>query len=167
MKKIKKIWQENKVLLVLAIILVVCLAVFCVVAITYFYGSSDNPLGNRADITKEVPLNKKLFENIKTQLEENEKVKSAKVTKSPTTIVYVEIEFVDETKMDNAKKIAESIIELFSEDELAVYDIEFTINTLSTSKVQGYTLKGARNANGSGSVVWGNYNIEKESSESK
>jgi len=167
MKKIKRIWQENKVLLVLAIILIICIVVFCVVAITYFYGSSSNPLGNRADITNEMPLKDKLLDDIKNELEKDEKVKVASVTKSPTTTVYIDINYVDGTKMADAKKIAEKVIELFSEEELSVYDIEFTINTLSTSKVDGYTLKGARNANGSGTVIWGNYNIKEESSESK
>ena len=61
MKKIKKVWEENRVLMVLAIILVICLIIFAGVAITYFYGSSDNVYGNRLDITKEVPLNSKLL----------------------------------------------------------------------------------------------------------
>lgn len=164
MKKIKKVWEENKVLLVLAIILVICLVVFAAVAITYFYGSSDNVYGNRLDITEEVPLNSKLLEDIKSELESNEIVKEAEATLKGK-IVYVNILYVDATKMEDAKKIAESVIELFNEDELLVYDVQFTINTLSTSDFVGYTLMGARNASGSGSIIWNNYNIEESSAE--
>ena len=164
MKKIKKVWEENRVLMVLAIILVICLIVFAAVAITYFYGSSDNVYGNRLDITKEVPLNSKLLDDIKEELELNEVVKKVSVNLKGK-IVYINIEYVDATTMDSAKQIAEGILSLFNEDELLVYDIQFTIKTLSTSEVAGYTLMGARNASGSGTVIWNNYNVKESSAE--
>ena len=163
MEKIKKVLEENRVLLVLAIILVICLVVFGIVAITFFYGSSDNVYGNRLDKTKEVPLNKKLLSDIESTLESNESVKETKATLKGK-IVYVNIEFVDATKMDDAKKVAEEVITLFNEDELEVYDIQFTITSLSTADFKGYTLMGARNSSGNGTLVWNNYNIEEESS---
>lgn len=163
MKKIKKVWEENRVLLVLAIILVICLVIFGIVAITYFYGSSDNVYGNRLDITEEVPLNEKLLRDIESEVESKESVKEVKATLKGK-IVYINIEFVDATKMDDAKTVAEGIITLFNEDELGVYDIQFTITSLSTADFKGYTLMGARNSSGNGTVVWNNYNIEEESS---
>lgn len=165
MKKIKKVWEENRVLMVLAIILVVCLIVFAVVAITYFYGSSDNVYGNRLDITKEVPLSDKLLKDIQNELESKESVNSAEATLKGK-IVYVNIDFVDSIKIDDAKKVAEEAIALFNEDELGVYDIQFTISALSTGDRDGFTSMGARNASGSGIVVWTNDNSDniKESS---
>lgn len=164
MNKIKKIWQENKVLLVLAIILTICLVVFAVVAMVYFYGSSDNVYGNRLDITEEVPLNKKLLEDIESNFTNNESVKNAEATLMGK-IVYINVTYVDDTKMDDAKKIAEEIVTLFNEDELEVYDIQFTITAKGSEKDSGYTLMGARNASGSGIVIWNNYNIDKGSAE--
>lgn len=168
MKKIRRVWEENKVLLVLAIILVICLVVFAGVAITYFYGSSDSESGNRLDITEEVPLNDKLLEDIKEEVELNENVKSIKVDfqNLKKLVVYISIEYIAGTKMNDAKKIAEDVIKLFNEDELQVYDIHFTIKTASTDDLVAYTLMGSRNASGSGNVIWGNYNIE-ESSDSE
>lgn len=160
----KKIWQENKVLFVLGIMIIICLIIFSAVAIYYFYGGSDSPYGNRLDVTENNPLSEKLLKDIKEELEKNEIVKSATID-FQNLIVYVSIEFNDGTKMEDAKMIAVSSLELFNKDELSIYDIDYTITSLSTSEVVGYTLKGARNANGSGSLVWGNYNI-KESSES-
>jgi len=150
----------------LAIILVICLLIFAGVAITYFYGSSDNVYGNRLDVTNNVPLNDKLLEDIKEELGANENVKSTSVSLKGK-IVYVNIKYVDETKMEDAKSIAEKVVELFNDDELEIYDIQFTISTLSTSELNGYTLMGARNASGSGIVIWNNYNIEEGSSESE
>lgn len=163
MNKIKKIWVENRVLLVLAIILLTCLIVFAIVSLTYFYGASDNVYGNRLDTTKNVPLNDKLFKDIKNELEEHESVTSASI-KLKGKIIYINIVFVNETSMDDAKVIAESATELFNDDELAVYDIQFTISVKKTEENPGYTLMGARNSNGSGIVVWNNYTILEEGS---
>ena len=164
MSKIKKIWQENKVLLVLAIILTICLVVFAVVAIFYFYGGSDNVYGNRLDITKEVPLNKTLLKDIETELTKNESVKTTSATLKGK-IVYINVDFVENTKMEDAKLVAENIISLFSEDELAVYDINFTICVDRSENSDGFTLMGARNTSGSGLVIWNNYNIDEGSVE--
>lgn len=164
MKKIKKVWEENKVLLVLAIILVICIVVVVVVSITYFYGSSESVYGNRLDITEEVPLKEELLSNIEEELTKDESVKSVS-TVLKGRIVYININFVDGTKMEDAKKKTSAVLDLFSEEELAVYDINFTINTLSTEKVVGYTLMGARNSGGSGDIIWNNYNLTEESAE--
>lgn len=164
MNKIKKIWRENKVLLVLAIVLIICLVVFSGVAIYYFYGSSDSVYGNRLDITKDVSLNKKTLENVFKELEKNETVKTADA-KLKGKIVYINIDYLENTKMEDAKLFAESIISLFSEDELGVYDIQFIISVPKSETNDGFTLMGARNASGSGIVVWNNYNIDEGSVE--
>lgn len=158
MEKIKKVLQENKVLLFLAIILIVCVIVFAVVAIPYFYGSSDDVYGTRLDVTKKVPLNKKLLEDIEKEIGMNQFVIKSKATLKGK-IVYVNIDFVESTEMDAAKLVAEEVVKLFNEDELEVYDLQFAINT------NKYTLMGARNHNGNGTVVWNNYNIEESSAE--
>jgi len=164
MNKIKKVWEENRVLLVLGIILIICLVIVSVVSLTYFYGSSDSVYGKRLEETKKVPLNDKLFDDIESELKKDENVKKVS-TLLKGKIVYINIDFVDETEMDKAKEIAESTISLFNEDELNVYDIEFTISSLSTNEFVGYTLMGARNANGVGEIIWNNYNIEVEEEE--
>lgn len=164
MKKIKKILNENRVLLVLGIILIICLIIVAVVSLTYFYGSSDTVYGNRLDDVKDMPLNSKLFKDIEEELKQNESVKKVSTT-TKGKIVYINIDFVDATKMEDAKVVAESVLPLFNDDELAIYDIEFTISSLSTADFVGYTLMGARNANGIGEIVWNNYNLEVEDEE--
>lgn len=164
MNKIKKIWTENKILFVLAIILLVCLIVIGIVTITYFYGSSDNPYGNRLDQTQNVPLDDEKLKNIEETLEKNESVKSAEVNKKGK-IIYLIINYVDNTKMDKAKEIASGVLNLFSEEELAVYDLQFTIKAeLTQGDTKNYTLMGARNSNGSSTIIWNNYNIKAEES---
>lgn len=164
MNKIKKIWMENKVLLVLAIILIICVVIFASVAISYFYGSSGSVYGNRLDATKKVPLANSKLEKIKKDIETNEIVKSAKVNLKGK-IVYIIINFKDNTKMEDSQKIAENVLESFTEEELKVYDLEFTISSESSDeKFTSYTLMGAKNSNGSETISWSNYNISEESS---
>ena len=164
MKKIQKILNENRVLLVLGIILIICLIIVAVVSLTYFYGSSDTVYGNRLDDIKNMPLNSKLFKDVEEELKQNESVKKVSTT-TKGKIVYINIDFVDATEMEDAKVVAESVLALFNDDELAIYDIEFTISSLSTADFVGYTLMGARNANGIGEIVWNNYNLEVEDEE--
>ncbi len=161
MNKIKKVWTENKVLLVLAIILLVCLAVFGIVSLTYFYGSSNNVYGDRLDVIKNVPLSDKLFEDIKNTLDANESV-SDSALRLRGKIIYIDIDFMDGTDIENAKQIAEGVVPLFNEDELEVYDLQFIIRTVNTEN--GFTLMGARNCNGSDSVVWNNRTITTDES---
>jgi hypothetical protein len=166
MKRGIKIWEENKILLVLAIILLVCLVVLVGVALKYFYGSSSSVYGNRLDITETVPMTEKTLNNVKSILKEDEKVSNVKASLKGR-IVYLSITFVDDTKMDDAKKIAEKALDGFSEEELSVYDIEFVIKSKITKeddKNKSYTLIGARNANGKG-LVWNNYNLTVEEKE--
>ena len=160
MNKIKKVWNENRVLLVLGIILIICLVIVAVVSLTFFYG---NDADRYAD-DNIIELNDNLFKDIEEELKTNESVNTV------TTLVTMKridimIEFVPETKMEDAKLIAETVIELFNDEELAVYDIELQISSLSTNEFVGYTLFGSRNANGSGTVIWGNYNVLEEDDE--
>ncbi len=152
MSKIKKFWNENRVLFVLGVILIICVIVVSIVSLTYFYGSSSNAYGNRLDSIKDTPLSDKLLKDIKTEMNSKENVKNTTV-KVKGKIVYIELEYNEGTEMDAAKETANEVIKLFNEDELALYDLQFTIKT------KEYTLMGAHNSNGSENIVWNNYTI--------
>ena len=156
MNKIKKVWMENKILLVLAIILLICLVIFIGVSVTYFYGSNSDKYGSRLDASKELPLKNELFDDIKTELEKSESVSKVD-TNLKGNIVYVNITFNEGTDVEAAKKVADVVPTLFNDDELAVYDLQFTIKSEGEN---GFTLMGARNSNGSGLIVWNNNKVQ-------
>ncbi len=156
MNKIKKVWMENKILLVLAIILLICLVIFIGVSVTYFYGSNSDKYGSRLDASKELPLKNELFDDIKTELEKSESVSKVD-TNLKGNIVYVNITFNEGTEAEAAKKVADVVPTLFNDDELAVYDLQFTIKSEGEN---GFTLMGARNSNGSGLIVWNNNKVQ-------
>ncbi len=163
MNKIKKIWNENKVLFFLGIILIICLIVIGVIALKSFYSSCDDAYCNRkvADLRSELP------KQIEDKLKENENiVKTSVLVKN--AIIYVSATFTSDVKMDSAKKAMDEIIPLFNEDELLIYDLDLTIKTenFNSDTKEGFIIKGARNTNGDGKIVWSNYNIDsKEDSE--
>lgn len=149
MEKLKKIWRENKVLLVLAVILVICLIVLVSVAIAYGYGTNDSSYETPAK------LEDKVLTNTKNKIDESEKVKSSSVILKRKTI-YISIVFDETTTLDEAKAIASSSLEVYSENQLKETDLSFSIIKEGEN---GFTLWGARNIHGSGEIIWGNYNI--------
>ncbi len=157
MNKLKKVWNENKVLFVLGFILLICIIVIGVIAIKSFYSSCDNAYCNR----KVEELRNTLPDEIKNKLEENKSiVKTSVLVKN--AIVYISATFNNDTKIEDAKKAMEVIAPLFTEEELLIYDLDLTIKTEDIEK--GFILKGARNTNGNGNIVWSN---KKESSETE
>ena len=163
MDKIKKFWNENRVLFVLGIILIVCVVVVTIVSLTYFYGSSSNAYGNRLDSIKDTPLSDKLLKSVKMEMNSKNGVKNTNV-KVKGKIVYIEVEYNDGITMDDAKKTTKEALKLFSEKELSLYDLQFII------KNNDYTLMGAHNSNGSSTseeddIVWNNYTIKEEKAE--
>lgn len=163
MKKIKKIWNENRILIVLAIILVACIIIMGVVALVSFYGSSTSPDGNRYDDLKEFP--KQRISEIQNKIKEKDGVSKVDITYDNRKELFVRVEYTSKTEMATAKAICEEAISYFTEEELDVFDIEFTIVSPKDGEFKGYTLMGARNANGSGTVLWNNYTIKDESDE--
>lgn len=159
MGKIKRVWNENRVLLVLGIVLLACIGIMVGVAIVYGYGSHETDIDDKANI------NEKVLVEAKEKLEKNESVKSASA-KLNTKIVYLNIEFNEGTKVDDAKKVAEESLSVFSDDDLKECDIQLIITNGT-----GFTIMGAKNR-GSNALVWGNYNTdylkeEKETNEKK
>lgn len=156
MKKLKNLWKDNKVLMILGAILFVCLIAILVVVLTYFIGSNKSKYGNR-------------FDNMKTHITEKEQneyiaaVEASSLTdkvhfRVSNKTLYISVTFKDDIKIDDAKKVIEESLDKFSEDVKNTYDINYTIKNSS------YTLMGARNASGNG-LSWNNNTPVEETKE--
>ena len=147
MKKLKNLWANNRILLILGIILVVCIIAIIIVFLTYFVGTKKSVYGSR-------------FDNMKTHIKESEEntytsalkersgVESVRFRVSGKTF-YISVGFKDDIKLEDAKKIIEESIDKFSDDVKETYDMNFTIKSVS------YTLMGSRNVSGNG-FSWNN-----------
>ena len=154
MKKIKKIWHDNKIFIVLGLILVVCFLAICTVVVTYFFGGSDTVYGDRLDDINKHPISENFKKEYIDNLEKNEKVRNVELY-NKGKIIYINIGFVGDTTLDEAESIAAESITTFDEKLLAYYDVNITLESPKTAISDGFTIMGARNKSGT-SVVWNN-----------
>ncbi len=155
MNKIKEFWQNNRVLFILSIIVIVCLIIILIVAINNFYAGNDtSEYGQRLDGIEDVPITEKFINETINTIKENEQVKEM-IINTQGKIVYTRIEFNDEITLLEAQGIALSIIEMYSEEELAFYDLNFTLIQESSEKGEGFFIEGVKTINGNG-LTWNN-----------
>ena len=163
MKKIKKIWQKYKILIVLVLVLICCFIAICSVAFTYFFGGSDSVYGDRLDDQKKHPIKKEFSSELISKLEKDEQIEKVDF-KVKGRVVYLTIDFVKDTALEEAETKATTAIQEFSEDLLNYYDIDVIIKCQSSENSDGYTIMGAKNVS-SANLVWNNNNPRAESEE--
>ena len=165
MKKIKKLWIENKILFVLFIILIVCFIAICCVVMSYFMGSNKSVYGDR--LKNKVKVSKELEEEYIKAIEADEMVDEATVRVGVRTI-YITIKFNEKASLVEAEGKAVASLDVLGEDTLNFYDINFILiqDLVAGDESKGFTLMGSNNVNGTG-VVWSNNTeiIEEEENE--
>ena len=161
MKKIKKIWQENSVLLVLFVILIACLIAISVVVVKYFVGDSSSKYGERLDDVDKHPFSLDEQNEIKQKITDDKLVSEVKMRVSGKTI-YVTINFESSVTLVEAQSKALASLEYFNEDILGFYDIQYMIKADSTDKTDGFQIMGSHNISGTGGIVWNNNTIPKD-----
>jgi len=154
MKKIKDLWGKNKVTIVLWLILIICLIAIIVVTLTYFIGGSSSVYGDRLKDIDKYPISDTFKNEYISSLESDEIVSDVNINISGR-VVYISISFNADTSLEDAKNKANASLESFSEELLSYYDINFTLKCEATENSDGFTILGAKNANGSG-LVWNN-----------
>lgn len=154
----KKLWNNNRVLFFLIVILIICFVAIIVVASTFFYKRNSSEYGERlADIEKH-PFTTEIKNAFREEIEKNDHVKELKYNIFGR-IIYVNISFDEKISLDDAKKLVESNIKLFTQEILDYYDLDFIV------KSDNFTKVGAKNAV-SDNIVWNNNRVvEKEKTE--
>lgn len=135
----KKLWNKNRVLFVLIMILIVCFIAIICVALTFFYSKNTSPYGTRLEKVDKYPITAKDKESYKDAVLNKEHVKKVSLNIKVRTI-YIKIDFDNEISLDDAKKVAESSLDLISKKNLKYYDIEFILSS------DNFTIFGAKNA---------------------
>ena len=154
MNKLKEIWSNNKVLIILGVILLGCFVAIICVTISFFLGKDKSVYGDRLNEIKDVKITEVFQNEYISKLKENEIVSSASIDVRGK-VVYVIIHFVGDTTLLDAESKAALSLQEFSEDILSHYDIMFTLICDKTDNSEGFTIMGARNATGSG-LNWNN-----------
>jgi len=152
MKKLKKFWQENSVLLVLLLILIACIVAISIVVFTYFVGDSNTKYGERLENIENYKVD---IKSLSAKIEEDEAIEDVNIKISGKTI-YTEITFASKTTLVEAESKALTSLEYFDEDTLEYYDLEFLITAAETDDSDGFKIMGSHNNGGTGGIVWNN-----------
>ena len=154
MKKLKKMWNENRILFVLFVILIICFIAICAVLFSYFIGSSKSVYGDR--LKNKVNISEKEKDEYIKALEEDEMVDNVTYRVGVRTI-YITIKYNLKASLVEAESKAVASLEKIKEKVLGYYDINFTLiqDKDSNDETKGFTIMGSNNVNGSG-VVWSN-----------
>ena len=156
----KKLWNNNRVLFFLLTILLICFIAIVVVASTFFYSKSSSEYGDRlVDINKH-PISSEVKDSFKETVEKNKSVTNVTI-KVIGRIIYVTINFDEKIKLENAQKLISDSLEVFGEDIMGYYDIDFIL------KSDNFVILGAKNAK-SEEIAWNNNReVEEEETNEK
>lgn len=154
MKKLKELWGNNKVLIVLGIILIICLIAIITVTFSFFLGGNKGVYGDRLNGIDKHPVTNNIKSEYKTSLESEKSVTKVSID-TKGKIIYIIINFASDTSLEDAKNLAASSIEKLNEDILSFYDIDFTLKCEKSKNSEGFTILGAKNVAGSG-LIWNN-----------
>ncbi|MBR1679888.1 MAG: hypothetical protein IJ743_01700 [Bacilli bacterium] len=165
MKKIKEIWDNNRIILVLSLIIILCFMIMLFIGIKLFVGMSSSPYGDRLEGISEHPFTDEIKTSIMNKIKESDKVLTVNVH-DQGKIIYVQVSFTG-ISLDKAKEIIQGSLESFTEDIQKNYDIEFILTEEASEEVPGFTIIGAKNIQRN-AISWNNntpYEVEKEENE--
>ena len=154
MKKLKELWGNNKVLIVLGIILIICLIAIITVTFSFFLGGNKGVYGDRLNGIDKHPVTNNIKSEYKTSLESEKSFTKVSID-TKGKIIYIIINFASDTSLEDAKNLAASSLEKLNEDILSFYDIDFTLKCEKSENSEGFTILGAKNVAGSG-LIWNN-----------
>ena len=154
MKRIKDIWNRNRVLIVLVIIVLTCFCIMGVVMVKYFFGGNTSSYGDRLDDIKDMPFKEEDQQTLINTIKENDIVSDVSINVKGK-IIYIRILFNEKASLDTAKAVAVKSVESISADYQSKYDLEYTLVQESTEAVAGFTIMGAKNINRT-VLIWNN-----------
>lgn len=150
MNKLKELWGENKVLMVLGLILIICIITIAIVFVSFFFGGKDD---RPSKIN--VPISEEIKEGYITKLEDQKSVEEATISVTKSGVINIHIKFVSDTALVDAQSVALKSLENISDDILNEYDLNFYIKCEKNENSEGFSLIGARNV-ASKDLKWDN-----------
>ena len=154
-KKLKSFYKNNRVYSILMIISIICIVAILVGVVLYFLGqTSKDKYGNRLEGIEKVEIKESKLNDIEKKITENELVKSTDAI-IRGKLVYITITLNTGTHADT-ESIAQSSLELFSEEEKAFYDIQYIVDNKDEKIEENFPVMGYIKA-GNSVIKWTNY----------
>lgn len=156
-KKLKAFYKNNRVYSILMIISIICIVSIMVGVVLYFVGQTNkDKYGHRLDGIESVEIKSDKLSEIEKKISENELVKETKID-IKGKLIYINIT-LNTGKHSDSEAIAQSSLELFSEEEKAFYDIQYIVENLDKEITENFPVMGYIKAGGS-VIKWTNYTI--------
>lgn len=153
----KEFYRENRVLVILGVVVIICAIISSILLFKYFYyGNGNDKYGDRLEKIKDLVIEDKRQKEIVAKLEENKNVKSARIDIIGARVDFT-INFNEEVSLVEAESAAVAILDEFSNEEKAAYNIGFNLLEEKTETNEGFNIWGAINA-GREKIVWENNN---------
>ncbi len=116
--------------------------------------SSGEEYGNRLDGISKVEISEETLTEVENTLKEKKEVADAKI-RIQGKIIYFNLVFTRETKLEKAKEIANETLKLFKDEEKSYYDFGYflTQTEVENKEDTGYIVTGNKNAKLSG-ITW-------------
>lgn len=146
-----KVIKNNKGIFIALGIIVVLLLVLFLLMKAFF--PSGNPYGNRLDGIEKVPFSKKDIEKLEDKMDDNSSVKKASVNLEGRLFNII-LTTKKGTKLDDMKDYCVKLLELYSEEELKYYDIQFYLVN-EDKKAESYPAIGYHNKKAT-KISWSN-----------
>ena len=151
----KKFYRENRVLVILAGVVLICMVISIFLLFKYFYfGNGNDKYGDRLNIIEGLEINDKRQEEIINKIKENKLVNDSQIIINGAIINFI-INFKEEVSLVEAESVAVTILDEFSNEEKNAYDISFNLLEDKTETSEGFNMWGAKNA-GREKIVWNN-----------
>ena len=161
MKKIKNIWENNKIAFVLVCVLAVCFIAIVIVASTFFLAGNKSLYGDRLNDIDNHKISNEVVDSYKDKVSDSDIVTDVSF-KTSGRVIYIKISFKSNTNLDEAKSVASKSVDYLDEEILNYYDVDFILESASSDDSDGFTLMGAKNV-ASSNVSFNNHNTKKES----
>lgn len=154
-KKLKSFYKKNRVYSILMMVSIICVVAILVGVVIYFVGQTNkDKYGNRLYGIDSVLIKDEKIKEIENKISENELVKSTDID-IRGKLIYVNIVLNNGTHVD-AEAIAQSSLELFSDEEKAFYDIQYIVSNENTDTEENFPIMGYIKA-GNSVIKWTNY----------
>jgi len=141
---VKKLIKENKVLFVLAIVIIIALVAMVIGLLSYFYGNEETPYGDRLDGIDKFPISKKIDKEIKSLYETG--VESVEVD-IRGKIIYIILDVSNGISKADARSMAVKALDKFNDEEKDFYDIQFLVTCeTAAEKTSIYPMQGLKRA---------------------
>ncbi len=146
LEKIKKLIGRHKLLFAICLLAFMIILIMLYIFFSLFAGGT-NKYGNRLEGIEDVVISDSTKEEVVSFLEAKDEVSSASV-RIQGKIIYIHIEYLRDISLDRAKEIANETIEKFDEDELAFYDIGYSLTQIQTEGEEdiGFVVTGSKNS---------------------